>query len=788
MNIKPKTKAISLYTLILIVALFWGCSNNSSENEQNLIDYNSRSTWKAIRYELPEGYFMCEESETRYNPENNALTITVGHQNGSDENGWLIESELLTILPDGSILSSYPLPDYAERGIFACVFFEDEIWYSGSDPEGDGFILYCASISDGTEKLAVSSSKLNNMDPHGGLTHIAVDSDGLIWLETNGIVRIYSHTLIYQNTVKLNSSVFRSLGNANDGTIRGCANFNGSWGIAQIDPEAGVGLPTLLDHHTSHFDYLENGSLIYNGDHGIYCLCEENGEETVKELLNYIEIGIETSDGRNRTSIDDFYEPTEDFRQAFGYDKLLFVESLWKDNRISLTPILYVQTDEIPQNETVMIQLAHAEKLDDRLRSAIVAFNRDHKDVKIETLDYSGYTGDSVMESGKWRLTNDIVTGIVSPDIVLNPDDALIRKKLTLDLTPYLAVDDEVNLDNIFGSVLTYYTNSDKSIWGIGPYFSVWTIVSTPELLGKYANVDHWTMDEYLDFYEHLPEGVYASAGVITGQDILFNNGYDTIFFDRDNWSVSFDSPLYRRCLAYKLSLPNPEDCATLSFVNTYYLKDGRAFYMVDESAYHDGHIALRDAFVSDPLSIEKLFGTKDYALIGFPGARGTGGQVTTPFDFAVMKKTESPDACWEVLKYFFHLRESGISSIGGISSLKSEYDNKMEDYRNMLLAHFSDGSWEVFDPDMPLEEIDLLADMNHHGIPYKFEPLDEYNASRIKEYLDTTGYRRIDLLPYEVSGIGYEEIQALKGGVGTIDDCAKKIQSRVSLWLEEQK
>ena len=169
-------------------------------------------------------------------------------------------------------------------------------------------------------------------------------------------------------------------------------------------------------------------------------------------------------------------------------------------------------------------------------------------------------------------------------------------------------------------------------------------------------------------------------------------------------------------------------------------------------------------------------------------GARGTGGQVTTPFDFAIMKKTESPDACWEVLKSFFHLRESGISSIGGISSLKSEYDNKMEDYRNMLLARFSDGSWEAFDPDTPQEEIDMLANLNHRGIPYNFEPLDEDIASRIREYLDTTGYRRIDLLPYDVSGIGYEEIQALKGGVGNIDDCARKIQSRVSLWLEEQK
>ena len=40
--------------------------------------------------------------------------------------------------------------------------------------------------------------------------------------------------------------------------------------------------------------------------------------------------------------------------------------------------------------------------------------------------------------------------------------------------------------------------------------------------------------------------------------------------------------------------------------------------------------------------------------------------------------------------------------------------------------------------------------------------------------------------MPIDVTDVVREEIPAFLGGVGTAEDCAKKIQSRVSIWLAE--
>lgn len=53
-------------------------------------------------------------------------------------------------------------------------------------------------------------------------------------------------------------------------------------------------------------------------------------------------------------------------------------------------------------------------------------------------------------------------------------------------------------------------------------------------------------------------------------------------------------------------------------------------------------------------------------------------------------------------------------------------------------------------------------------------------------EYMDTEGIPLCCRLPSAVSVIIVEKFSALAAGQGTVDDCADKIQSRVSIWLAE--
>jgi hypothetical protein len=67
-------------------------------------------------------------------------------------------------------------------------------------------------------------------------------------------------------------------------------------------------------------------------------------------------------------------------------------------------------------------------------------------------------------------------------------------------------------------------------------------------------------------------------------------------------------------------------------------------------------------------------------------------------------------------------------------------------------------------------------------------EPFDEAELSFLRSWIDNAGEPFTDAFPSELCEIVKEEIDAWLAGMGTPEDCAKKIQSRVSIWLAENK
>ncbi|MCR5682925.1 MAG: hypothetical protein K6G29_10805, partial [Clostridiales bacterium] len=67
-------------------------------------------------------------------------------------------------------------------------------------------------------------------------------------------------------------------------------------------------------------------------------------------------------------------------------------------------------------------------------------------------------------------------------------------------------------------------------------------------------------------------------------------------------------------------------------------------------------------------------------------------------------------------------------------------------------------------------------------------EPPDEEQIARVRAFLDAPVAPAYEELPFEVASIIREEISSFLGGVGTAEDCAKKIQSRMSIWLAENR
>ena len=64
----------------------------------------------------------------------------------------------------------------------------------------------------------------------------------------------------------------------------------------------------------------------------------------------------------------------------------------------------------------------------------------------------------------------------------------------------------------------------------------------------------------------------------------------------------------------------------------------------------------------------------------------------------------------------------------------------------------------------------------------------EEDDLARFRAFLDEqAGYPMTEFVEPEIIAIIQEELSALSDGVGTPDDCAAKVQSRVSIWLAER-
>ena len=122
---------------------------------------------------------------------------------------------------------------------------------------------------------------------------------------------------------------------------------------------------------------------------------------------------------------------------------------------------------------------------------------------------------------------------------------------------------------------------------------------------------------------------------------------------------------------------------------------------------------------------------------------------------------------------------------------LKQTYEESAADfvergaYETIRFVHDAEGWGSIgtggFAPDGNFPTLDDLDAPGWVSIP------TTEDFARLEAFLDNdAGYPLTERVPPEITSIISEEISAFFGGVGSAEDCAKKIQSRVSIWLSE--
>ena len=729
----------------------------------------------------PDGYSMSPGGTAAVDGETGALLVTAQYADRAA--GICGEISVFAFSRDGELLSRTALPTGEGEFLGATAFSGGTLWVLADGTERS--ILRRVDLENGKLLCEAALSTPPEMPAGFSPERMAPDGDGDLWLASGNTVLVYTADLRFVGSVKLNGAV-SSLAVDQDGRVWASAAYGnaGERGAVRLDKEkGGYDEAVTLDGTNRNIAFSSDGSLYYDTQNGIRCLStDEKGNRTVKPVMSFLASGVIWQEGGSLVSGEGVNERAELMLAVPGEDGglhgLLFRSVKPEKNRLTCLPVLYVPAGEEDAEDTVTLQLAFAREQGTALRQQIVRFNAEHPDIQITTLDYSIYN--DTYDAGAEKLLLDMTTGIVSPDIVVGGSNSLemmtlARKDMTLDLLPYLEKEDELNPDNIFGMVLRFFDNGKGGLWGFTPTFLTETWVSSREILGPYGSDEGWGVAEYLDFAETLPEGRYLSFMHGT-RDVnsLYLPGVFESFVDLGTGTCSFDSPLFIRYIGYLDALPPRAEVSGV-----------QPEYREMSELTRQGFYALSDAA---GLPSEYLFGTRDYVIVGYPSDDPAGRVTILNGAYVISRKTAHPDEAWEFLRSLFldpELRGE-LTSI-----LKSDYDAAMEQSRKYINIHFADGSWTTW-PEL-LENyaeaepyIEAFCEHMMNGIPWTVEPPDEEQYERIRLWLDTAGGRAIDLLPPEVNELIREELSAFLGGVGTAEDCAKKIQSRVSIWLAE--
>lgn len=787
---KKKLTAVIL-ALLMLAAPLVSCTGGDEKNpggdtetrvEGEVVEKTTVLTnvYSGIPVTVPEGFTVMQDIQPVYDKESGELKLICSkYEEILDENGeWVGYKNtysLLTYDKDYNLLSDEPLEltgdedenIYVNNGAItdSGLLFLQSSW----DNDKNEFYLYSYNSADKTLTKSEELSRLFSETERGWfyIQYMCVSPDGTIYLGSENEILALDSSYVKQFSVPI-SNWIDSMSISPDGKLYVSSYFDEGRGIALVDPEKkALGEPQYFNDNPRGM-YFGDGYDIYMAtDTGVYGTSLSDGSSEI--LMNFQNSDIQY----NRFDI------------LRIIDKDTFLVSETDEETWENTLSIYRKSADVDLSQVKVVEIAAYGGTDNSLNSAIIKYNKANRDRRIVISDYSQYSTNEDYYAGAKKLTTDIVNGLYEPDIVLGNSwgegnsavSQIIERDLFIDLNTLIESDPDIDPDDIFGGVKRTFSTSDGRMWGITKEFNVNTLIAKDDMLGGKTS---WTLDEMLDYAKNLPEGVRfmenltqqnALTGGSLGSDLL------SAFINVEEGSCNFENETFYKLLDFIKSLP-AEYIPTENDDNYY-------------EAYQTGKIAVYNDYFYDIgawIGMEVIFNTKDITPVGFPivNEGDCGSLVVYDNSFTITTFCDYPEIAWDFLSGYikpeYDEKRSGFTGIYSMPIFKSMYDIICEEYYTYEFTfNFRGGaSWGPMDPENPM----TVEDLDEPGILTYFTKED---SAELREFIDNgTGWATASSVPEEITNIVTEEISSFTSGVKTAEDCARVIQSRVSIWLAE--
>ena len=466
----------------------------------------------------------------------------------------------------------------------------------------------------------------------------------------------------------------------------------------------------------------------------------------------------------------------------------------WSSDTTAYQLIVLHRIDASEVKEKTVLTLA-CMGLDWSLRSKIVEYNKSNDQYRIQVVDYSEYATDDDYNAGITKLTTEIISGSV-PDLFLTsslPIDKYAAKGVVADLYTFMDGGSGLGRDYFVPQVLKAIEKEGK-LYELPTKFSVETAYALSSIVDQY---DTWNVAAVQDAMTQLQEGATVFSTGWTKSSVLNNCLTRNLaaFVDWTTGKCTFDSEAFQQLLAFCNSFPDDSS----SDDGIAYSSEAATVDTMDDPVWESD--ATRILSGKQLMATTSFYGFEDYiyniypvkdkvTFVGYPSESGEpGNSFYIQCPMAISSVTKYPDAAWDFVSTMIRQTNEDAESMYAFPISQEAFDKKMtavmtEQYQ--LDKNGEQVDWdEDGEPDkMCIGTYEVVE--NGESTWQEVYALTQEDIDQILSVINSaTGIVDYD---DEILSIVSDEVSAYFAGDKDVQTTANMIQSRVNLYVQEQR
>ena len=542
----------------------------------------------------------------------------------------------------------------------------------------------------------------------------------------------------------------------------------GAWTMKTVDPEAQDWGEEYTLPENAYNAYPGGGEYLFYYQNGDSIYGYKAGAAEGEKIFSWIDSDI------NRSNME-FFSFLPDGR-------VVVVTREWQSDNSKVELAIMTATDrsQLPEKTTLTYATMY---LGYDVRSQIIEFNKTSDKYRIEVRDYSEFATAEDSSAGLTRLNTEIVAGNV-PDMLETSSIPLRQyaaKGLLEDLWPFIENDTDIGGR---AGVMEHVLNAaeqDGKLYEIFTNFAIRTVAGPKNIVGDRMS---WTLADLQEALAKMPEGCAIFGQTDTKTDMLSNvmaQNADS-FVDWSTGQCRFDSEDFKALLAFCNSFPAEYDW-----------ENSQDEWEDPYTRIISGKQMLTSVYFSqlrwDFLENDGLFKSQGgAAFIGYPREDGgVGSSFTTNGGVAMSAACKDKEGAWSFMRTRLLSQSADEESARYWSNFpvnKADFDKMVEEAMTVQYEQDENGQPLLDENGQPIEIKEtwwISDDLQLEQGAVTQEQYDRFMAL----------YNAVDSVYYFDEAI-YDIVADMAGayfaGDRSLDDTAAQIQSRVTLYVNENR